>query len=550
MTTDSGLAYLSGLLRAGAEPLSHAARETRRHAASPPHAARISDHSEEFRDGDEVTAAVKSSDVAGDRHTPSTNVSPGESAVESLPDDVAEGVEQQVQARTQSRVAPPSSMGVSVAFGMSGESDTPAAAPTAPVAVAARTHPADDRQSPGLRADEIRGGETEHTAALTEQSPTVAGAGELVPATRIPLDVEPPTATLHGEPNDSAVTHSEIASAVEGSTIRTSKSKTTDEVVKRADEAPDAHGASFVYPGVSSVRGSSARRDTSARAAQEEGATTFVGDRARVSEDGATSADASADSAPFTLEAHVEHLRALMRTARTETPVEEDGTNVVWPPLVVSSHRAPPLTTDARPAREQPRTAPRAEFEARPETPTPAANSVELQPTVSVEFQPAVSGELQPAAPLSQALPGASSGRVTSATEARPATPRAALTRPGGVAPARVRGEEMTRPRPAPVRTSGATSVAQGSAPTDATTFARLGPAPSREGGSTGPAAAAAGGVRAPKLTINRLDVQVVDRREPPPVPPQPPAPPATASPPGADPWGALDRQLLGRFSY
>jgi hypothetical protein len=61
-----------------------------------------------------------------------------------------------------------------------------------------------------------------------------------------------------------------------------------------------------------------------------------------------------------------------------------------------------------------------------------------------------------------------------------------------------------------------------------------------------GIAARTASPAHAPKLTINRLDVQVVNRADP--QPPAPPAPPASASPSQPDPWGAPDRSFLGRF--
>ncbi len=429
---------------------------------------------------------------------------------------------------------------------MNGESRIPATSPTAPVAGEARTHPADDRHSPGLRADEIRGGETARTNAATEQSPATTGEAELILTTRGHFNVGQPPAMLHGEPQDSAVAQTETAWAVEGSARRASKAKTadevaktTDEVVKTADEEPAAQGASLLLPVVSFVRGSSARRDTPARASQvfpEEGSTTSAGDRARMSEGGAKPAEASAEpaagSAPFTLEAHVEHLRALMQTARAEAPDEEGGTDAVRPPSAVASQSTKPLTTPARPTREPPRAAPRAEFEGRPETPTPAPNS----------------GERQPAVLVNQELTGASSNLVTSAAVARPATSRAAWAQRGGLSPARLRSEETTPAQSAHVRTAGASSDTQDSAPTVATAFAPvtpIAPVPSSEGAG---AASAVGG-RAPKLTINRLDVQVVGRREPPPEPP-PHETPASESPPRADPWGALDRQHLGRFSY
>jgi hypothetical protein len=61
-----------------------------------------------------------------------------------------------------------------------------------------------------------------------------------------------------------------------------------------------------------------------------------------------------------------------------------------------------------------------------------------------------------------------------------------------------------------------------------------------------GNAARMASPAHAPKLTINRLDVQVVNRADP--QPPARPAPPASASPSQPDPWGAPDRHFLGRF--
>jgi hypothetical protein len=63
-----------------------------------------------------------------------------------------------------------------------------------------------------------------------------------------------------------------------------------------------------------------------------------------------------------------------------------------------------------------------------------------------------------------------------------------------------------------------------------------------------GNAARMASPAHAPKLTINRLDVQVVNRADP--QPPARPAPPAPASPSRPDPWGAPDRHFLGRFFY
>lgn len=59
---------------------------------------------------------------------------------------------------------------------------------------------------------------------------------------------------------------------------------------------------------------------------------------------------------------------------------------------------------------------------------------------------------------------------------------------------------------------------------------------------------AGAGIARAPKLTINRLDVQVVNRADP--QPPARPTPHASASASQPDPWGAPDRRFLGRFFY
>jgi hypothetical protein len=67
-----------------------------------------------------------------------------------------------------------------------------------------------------------------------------------------------------------------------------------------------------------------------------------------------------------------------------------------------------------------------------------------------------------------------------------------------------------------------------------------------REGGT--PGGIKAGGARTPKLTINRLDVQVVNQANP--TPPTRPATPAPAPPPQPDPWGAQDRLFLGRFFY
>jgi hypothetical protein len=61
-----------------------------------------------------------------------------------------------------------------------------------------------------------------------------------------------------------------------------------------------------------------------------------------------------------------------------------------------------------------------------------------------------------------------------------------------------------------------------------------------------GNAARMASLAHAPKLTINRLDVQVVNRADP--QPPARPAPPASASPSQPDSWGAPDRHFLGRF--
>jgi hypothetical protein len=67
-----------------------------------------------------------------------------------------------------------------------------------------------------------------------------------------------------------------------------------------------------------------------------------------------------------------------------------------------------------------------------------------------------------------------------------------------------------------------------------------------RESQEGNAAARMASPTHAPKLTINRLDVQVVNRADP--QPPAPPAPPASASPSQPDPWGVPDRSFLGRF--
>jgi hypothetical protein len=70
-----------------------------------------------------------------------------------------------------------------------------------------------------------------------------------------------------------------------------------------------------------------------------------------------------------------------------------------------------------------------------------------------------------------------------------------------------------------------------------------------REGGT--PGEVTAGGARAPKFTIGRLDVQVVNRADPsPPARPAPPAPSTAVASSRPDPWGAPDRHFLGRFFY
>jgi hypothetical protein len=77
----------------------------------------------------------------------------------------------------------------------------------------------------------------------------------------------------------------------------------------------------------------------------------------------------------------------------------------------------------------------------------------------------------------------------------------------------------------------------------------QLGVTQPREGGT--PGEVTAGRARAPKFTIGRLDVQVVNRADPsPPARPASPEPSTTVASSRPDPWGAPDRHFLGRFFY
>lgn len=525
MATDSGLVYLSGLLRAGAEPLGTLGRAPRRRASAPPRTTAPLHPSSSYppalseRAGTEevshpletdaperatyTTASQTDADDAFAGHTipansgettfakqpegfDASNIAPPSTTLDEY---VAESVVPPTQASRRTRASFTTDMH-SAAEGY--ESTTPVTSRVTGAAREVRAFSEEEPRSQPHSEEKIWIGETEHTAVATSE-------GERPPGTPSRLTVEWSPAPLQEGTTDSVTSRAEVARAVEDTTTTHAAEMTA------IDAASVALGTSPVR-GLATPHGQPARvfhappEEESPRRLESEFASAVESDVARTG----ASVRGVADSTVYTLEAHVEQLRALMQTSRAESSGGTGGGAAV-PAQPAAAGTAKAARADAaRRTRESPR------GELRPES---AAHPSAVLLSKSESRQPVV---LE------------SSNRL--------GAPVASAQKPGaGVA---THGQEGKRPpgHVSPSRPAGSPAV----------TPAQVGVAQPRASGT--PGGSTAGGARTPKLTINRLDVQVINRADQ--SAPARPAPPAPASPLQPDPWGAQDRHFLGRFFY
>lgn len=201
-----------------------------------------------------------------------------------------------------------------------------------------------------------------------------------------------------------------------------------------------------------------------------------------------------ADTTPYTLEAHIAELRSLMQSKRAQTPGDagkEAAADVHRQAAVV-------LIGEARPAR------------------TVSSQEASGVATPSEAASRARDTSSQVASRQTNALPVAATSDAASNAGAPDADSRDANRSQATAQP------KAIQPSPEPPR-------------------ARAGGLQERAGVRAGEVPQVKAG--APKLTINRLDVRIVEQDAPRPPQPQPPPPPARSRP---DPWGALDRHFLG----
>ncbi|HEU4597382.1 MAG TPA: hypothetical protein VFS10_19795, partial [Pyrinomonadaceae bacterium] len=410
------------------------------------------------------------------------------------------------------------------------ESITPATSRATGAAGEARVLPEERRQSRAASEEEIRSDEaehiTEHITVVTKHAPVAASDGERPSVTPNLLTVEWSPAPLHEETTGSAAPRAGVVPALEGTTTTRAANMTTTDIPP-------------VAPGTSPVRGVAVRHERPAPVfhvpPEEDSPRRLESDPASAVESNAAregeSVRAFADSTPYTLEAHVEQLRALMQTTHAEAPsgtgesaAGESATGAARLAVAGTEKEKETRTrhAPARHTRESPRGESRAEFAARPS----AASSPKSDSRQSVVLE-------------SPQQLGAARGRRTSVAEP-PSNVSPVAAGPKNVAGAatQVHGGKRPTGHASPARASGSHAVAP----------ARVGVTQPREGGRQ--SEITAGGARTPKLTINRLDVQVVNRAEQAPAPPARPAPPTPSSTSQTDPWGAPDRHFLGRFFY
>lgn len=560
MATDPGLVYLSGLLRAGAEPLGTVGRAPRRRASAPPRTTAPLHPSLSYppalseRAGTEevshsletdaperathTTASQTNADDAFAGHTlpansgettfakqpegfDASNIAPPSTTLDEY---IAESVEPPAQAsrrthasftpssdtdadvenqsrETETGYVPPSFTTDMHSAAEGYESITPVTSRVTGAAREVRAFSEEEPRSQPHSEEQIWIGETEHTAVATNE-------GERPPGTPSRLTVEWSPAPLQEGAINSVTSRAEVARAVEDTTTHAAE--------MAIDAAPVALGTSPVR-GLATPHGQPARvfhaptEEESLRRLESEFAPAVESDVARTG----ASVRGVADSTAYTLEAHVEQLRALMQTSRAES---SGGTAVPAQPTVAGTAKEARADA-ARRTRESPR------VELRPES---AAHPSAVLLSKSESRQSVV--------PESSNRLGATTSRRASATELPGGAPVVSAQKPGaGVA---THGQEGKRPpgHVSPSRPAGSPAV----------TPARDGVAQPRASGT--PGGSTAGGARTPKLTINRLDVQVINRPDQ--SAPARPATPAPASPLQPDPWGAQDRHFLGRFFY
>ena len=464
MTTDSGLTYLSGLLRAGAEPVGAGGRAPRSRAAAQPRA-NTSPHASPYippatvdrTDADEASRPLDTDAVERAAHTTVSQV------------NADAGIENQSREKVSGYASSTFTPDARPAVEGKHENLIPATRHATGAVGEAR---ADYEEAMGSRAkseDEMRSDKTEHTAVVTEHATVASSEEERLSGTPRLLAVEWSPAPLQAETSNSAARRAAAAPSADAPAAD-GMVTTHAADMRTLDTAP-------VFLGTSPARNVAARHEQPARVfhapPKDDSPRRGVSGFAESVESDATrtgeSARGIADPTLYTLEAHVERLRALMQTTGAEAP---DG----------MSESAAAVTGAARRA---------------------AADTLK-------ETRP-------PHAPARRARE----------------SPRG-----GGLRP-----ESSEQP---PAALSPKSGSRQSVVPERSEQFGVVQP---REGGT--PGEVTAGGTRAPKFTIGRLDVQVVNRADPsPPARPSPPAPSTAVASSRPDPWGAPDRHFLGRFFY
>jgi len=567
MATDSGLVYLSGLLRAGAEPLGPVGHAPRRGGAAAPRTIKIPQASSSYspapserfgvdepphsleRDAPErethATASQTNADDASTVHNVSadsgettfakqpesfgvSHIAPLNVTLEENVAESAASVAPSSHASRRARVSPtPSSNTETDIENQPREKDAGHVPPSLTTDMHSTagdyesTTPLASRVTGAFREEEMLNrphseeeiwtGETEHAAFVTEHVAVASSEGEPSSETPRLLNVTWSSAPPQEEAINSVASTVEVARGFEDAAATHAVDMT------KTDAAPIVHGTS-------PVRGLATRHEQHVfDAPPEERRRRRESNLAPTVESAVTRGEAGArgiaDSTTYTLEAHIEQLRALMQTSRVDSSGGMGESTAVPAQSAADTAKETRARVDAlRRTRESTRGEPRNEFAARP--PAVLSKSDSRQ-SVVIE---------------SSNQPGATTSRRTSAKELAGDAPVALRQKTGAGAATNVQERNSPHGRLSPSRPAGS--------PAD--TPARIGVAQPREVGTQGGIKASS--ARTPKLTINRLDVQVVERANPSPT--VRPATPAPAPPSQPDPWGAQDRHFLGRFFY
>lgn len=347
------------------------------------------------------------------------------------------------------------------------------------------------------------------------------------------FDAERASASSPKEPNTFAVPRTQVASTTGGTSAEgqttshdateASTASAADAAASRSnDSAPGARESVFRVP---PARGTQESPTLHFNARPEPSAPSWLaGDIQSAGERVVTragdSAGVVADPTPYTLEAHIAELRSLMWSKRAQTPGDA---------VKEAAADRKQIAADARRQDEN---------------------------GVIVETRPARTLSAREAAGVATPLESASGAPAFDAASGARATPSQVLARPPNASTVAAAAVAASNAASNTASNAGAPDADLRDADTSPATAQQRArqspPAPSRAraGGLQERAGVRAGEVPqvragAPKLTINRLDVHIVER-DAPRVSPSPPQPPPTPLRP--DPWGALDRHFLGRF--